>query len=192
MNATNKKNWMVWAIVFLAVLNVSTLATILYHQSQATKPAEKADNQAQLEADASKFSGRYFRDKLQLDSEQMDKFRAFNPVFRSQARAITVELGRLRREMLNEMSAKQSDTVRLAHLSDSIGFLHRDLKKRTYGYYLDIKNMCNTTQQKQLQLLFNSMFTNDAPMGFPGRGGPGRSQGNGNGNGRHGGRMNNP
>ncbi len=185
MNASKKQSWMVWAIVFLAVLNVSTLATILYHQSQSGKPAETTTvNQAQLEADASTFSGRYFRDKLQLDSEQMDKFRAFNPIFRSQARAITIELGTLRKEMLTEMAANQTDTVKLSMLSDSIGNLHRDLKKLTYRYYLDIKRICNAEQQQQLQILFSSMFTNDAAMGYPGRGGQGR--GKGQGFGRHG------
>lgn len=187
MKSTKNQGWMVWAIVFLAVLNVSTLATILYHQKQTEKPVENtALNPQQLEADAEKFSGRYFRDKLQLDNDQMDSFRTFNPVFRSQARAITVELGTLRRAMLTEMSAAQSDTLRLASLSDSIGILHRDLKKLTYRYFLDIKNICNDTQRAELHALFNTMFTNDAPMGYPGRGGQGRGQGNG----RHGGRMN--
>ncbi len=191
MKALKNQSWMVWAIVFLAVLNISTLATILFHQSQSkTIVANTTANQRQLEADAEAFSGRYFRDKLQLDNEQMNRFRTFNPVFRSQARVITVELGRLRREMLTEMSAAKSDTLRLAKLSDSIGILHRDLKKCTYRYYMDLKEICNETQRNQLHLLFNTLFTNDAPMAYPGRGGQGRGQGNGNG--RHGGRMNNP
>lgn len=191
MKTIKNQSWMVWAIVFLAVLNISTLATILIHQNQSKTPvANTSANQRQLEVDAEAFSGRYFRDKLQLDSEQMNRFRTFNPIFRSQARAITVELGRLRREMLTEMSAAKSDTLRLAKLSDSIGNLHRDLKLLTYRYYLDIKTMCNPSQQNQLQILFSTMFTNDAPMSFPGRGGPGN--GRGQGNGRHGGRMNNP
>lgn len=187
MKTLKNQSWMVWAIVFLAVMNASTLATIMIHQKQSEKQVDGVTvGQAPLEADAEKFSGRYFRDKLQLDSEQMNRFRTFNPVFRNQARTITVELGRLRKEMLREMSASNSDTVRLNELSDSIGKLHRDLKVLTYRYYLDIKQTCNATQQNQLHILFSTMFTNDAPMGFPGRGGPGRGQGNG----RHGGRMN--
>lgn len=180
MKATNKQSWMVWAIVFLAMLNVSTLATILYHQKHSVNEAAYPTmSQKQLEADAENFSGKYFRDKLQLDGQQMDKFRDFNPVFRHQARAITVNLGSLRNEMLTEMAANQTDTVRLSLLSDSIGLLHRDLKILTYRYYMDIKRICNADQQKQLQILFSSMFTNDAAMGFPGRGGQGRGQGYG-------------
>jgi hypothetical protein len=35
MKAENKHSFMVWAIVVLAIMNVSTLATILYHQYQS-------------------------------------------------------------------------------------------------------------------------------------------------------------
>jgi len=67
-----------------------------------------AQAQRQLETDAEKFSGRYFRDKLNLNSDQMAKFREFNPVFRQQARAITIELAAKRKQMLAEMAAAKS------------------------------------------------------------------------------------
>lgn len=181
MNTENKRSWMVWAIVALVIMNLSTLATILYHQYQSTKPDTIARNERQLETSTEKFSGRYFRDKLDLDNDQMDKFREFNPVFRQQARAITLDLANKRRQMLIEMTASHSDTGKLNALSDSIGQLHSDLKKITYRYYLDLKNICNTEQDKQLEQLFGIMFTNDSAMGFPGKGRQG---------GKHGKRMN--
>lgn len=174
---------MVWAIVVLAVLNISTLATILYHQYLSNKPVENAAQmQRQLETDAEKFSGRYFRDKLNLDGTQMEKFREINPAFRLQAREVTMELAAKRKQMLAEMASAHADTNKLNALSDSIGFLHSKLKKLTCKYYLDIKGICNANQQKQLEQLFNEMFTNDVPMGFPGKGGMGW---------QHGRRMNN-
>lgn len=172
MNKDNKNRWMIWAIVVLVVMNLSTLATILYHQYHPEQV--KKENQQQLEADAEKFSGRYFRDKLNLNGEQMKQFREINPAFRQQARSITLSLSGIRKQMLPEMAAPVSDTVRLNALSDSIGNLHRQLKRITYRYYIDLKNICNTEQQKQLKQLFEEMFTNDLPMGFPGRGGYGR------------------
>jgi Spy/CpxP family protein refolding chaperone len=177
MKAENKHNLMVWAIVVLAVMNISTLATILYHQYQSKETSiNTTQAEQQLETNAERFSGRYFRDKLDLNSDQMDKFREFNPVFRQQARAITLELASLRKQMLAEMTAPNSDTSTLNALSDSIGYLHGNLKKLTYKYYLDMKSICNTAQQKQLEQLFSKMFTNDAPMGFPGKGGRGGGQ----------------
>lgn len=173
MKAENKHNLMVLAIVALAIMNISTLATILYHQYQSGKTEiSLVSDQKQLEVDSERFSGRYFRDQLNLNSEQMDKFRNFNPVFRRQARAITIELAQKRKQMLIEMAAIKSDTSKLNELSDSIGYLHSNLKKQTYGYYLKIKNICNKEQQQKLEQLFGQMFANDAPMGFPGGGGP--------------------
>ncbi len=172
MKAEKKHSLMVWAIVILAVMNVSTLATILYHQYQSgTQQTNPAQGQQQLETSSEKFSGRYFRDKLNLNSHQMERFREFNPVFRQQARAITIELTSKRKQMLLEMSALKNDTNRLNELSDSIGVLHSSLKKHTYRYYLNMKRICNAEQQKRLEQLFSEMFINDASMEFPGRGG---------------------
>ncbi len=164
---------MIWAIVVLAVMNISTLGTILYHQYQSNRPvANSLPRQNQLETDAEKFSGRYFRDKLNLNENQMDIFRETNRVFRQQARDITIELSAIRNEMLVEMASANADTNKLNPLSESIGRLHSRLKKLTFKYYLDIKSISNTEQQKQLEQLFSEMFTNDA-MGFPGRNGQG-------------------
>jgi len=170
---------MVWAIVILAVMNISTLATILFHKYQSDNAETiSVSDPKQLETDSEKFSGRYFRDQLNLNREQMDKFKEMNPVFRPKARSITIELAEKRKQMLIEMSAANSDTTRLNALSDSIGQLHSDLKKITYRYYLEIKGICNQEQQRKLEQLFGEMFTNDTQLGSPGSGGPrGRQQG---------------
>ena len=172
MNAENKHTLMIWTIVVLAIMNITTLTTIVCHKYKSgTEQAGNGVQQKQLEVDSEKFSGRYFRDQLNFSSEQMDKFREFNRPFRMQARAITIELAEKRKAMLTEMASPVSDTVRLNTLSDSIGSMHSKLKKLTYGYYLDLKNVCDKEQQKKLEQLFKEMFTNDAQMAFPGRGG---------------------
>ena len=164
---------MVWAIVLLAAMNISTIATIMYHKYQAVKTVTiSASEQKQLEADSEKFSGRYFRDQLNLSSEQMDKFKRINLIFRPKARDITIELAEKRKQMLVEMSALNSDTARLNAFSDSIGQLHSNLKKITYRYYMDIKNICDPEQQRKLEQIFGEMFTNDSQLGYPGKGGP--------------------
>lgn len=177
MKGENKHTLMVWTIVVLAVMNFSTLGSILYHNYKLNKIESCIpQGQKQLEADSEKYSGRYFRDQLNLNREQMNKFREINPIFRPQARAITIELAQKRKQMLIEMAANKSDTTRLNALSDSIGLLHSNLKRLTYRYYIDIKNICNTEQQKKLEQLFGEMFTNDVPMGFPGKRGQGMGQ----------------
>jgi hypothetical protein len=165
------RNWMVWAVIILAVMNISTIVTIFYNQKKEnrnvtyTVPSEK-----NTDSDIEKFSGRFFRDRLNLDASQMDKFRQFNPGFRQNARDINVELSDKRNRMLSELASDKPDTNRLNSISDSIGRLHSELKQITCKYYLDIKCICDKEQNAQLELLFKEMFSNDNTLGQYGRG----------------------
>jgi Spy/CpxP family protein refolding chaperone len=169
---------MMYAIVILAVMNISTLATIIYHQVNSDKQsAVQVKTEKQTETDAEKFSGRYFRDKLNLSDDQMNKFRGFNQEFRSRARNISIEMVAIRKQMLEEMASGKADTSKLNDLSDSIGLLHSELKKITYRYYLEIQNICDAEQNEKLEQLFSEMFINDTSISFPGKGGKGWQHG---------------
>ncbi|MBN2272893.1 MAG: periplasmic heavy metal sensor [Bacteroidales bacterium] len=173
MRSEKKQKILVWIVAVLALMNISTLATILVHTNQAKKSETVTTTvQRQAAADAERFGGRYFCDQLDLDADQMRTFRNVNTVFRQQARDITIDLALYRRQMLTEMAAGHSDTNRLYRLSDSIGHLHSDLKKLTFRYYLDIKSICSPQQQEKLERLFGTIMARDTQMGYPGRQGP--------------------
>lgn len=163
-------------------MNVTTFATILVNRGRTVKTGMlHLPEQADSDRTSLRYSGRYFRDHLGLTREQMSRFTEFNPVFRRNAREINISLAELRRQMMIEMSAETSDTVRLNAISDSIGRLHSRLKKISWEYYLDLKNICNKEQEAKLEEMFGSMFTPDGqefrrgPGGF--RNPPGRGQG---------------
>jgi Spy/CpxP family protein refolding chaperone len=176
MKTKNKQSLMVWVIVVLAIMNISTIGTIVYHQFQSEKQAINPDQLQQSQQESVNFSGGYFRDKLNLSVNQMEKFKEFNPVFRQQARELNIELAEKREQMLVELSKLKTDTSRLNVLSDSIGNLHSILKKITYQYYLDLKNICTEEQQKQLEQLFSDVFTSNISMGIQGKGAQKRHQ----------------
>lgn len=163
------------AIVALVVLNITTITTIFYsrHKLMQNLPMASA-GRGISERSSMKFSGRYFRDNLGLNEQQMRKFSQFNPKFRHQVQNISFELAEKRHHMLLEMTSPACDTIRLNELSDSIGFLHARLKKLTYGYYLNFKEICNSQQQQKLEQLFSEMFTSEKQ---PGLGRPGSMNG---------------
>ena len=166
MRTENTKRWMIWAIVILAAMNVAMIVTVLYNRQQVAEVLNVQQNRENEIVDPSiRFSGRYFRDQLGLSRAQMSEFSRFNPEFRQQAREINIRLAELRQQMLNELSAEGSNTTRLNTLADSLGYLHADLKKLTYGYYLDLKNICDKQQQEKLELTFRAMFATDIPAG---------------------------
>jgi hypothetical protein len=169
MKTENKYIIMVWSIVALAIMNVTTLATILYHNYKSNKTDfNQVVVQAQSASGGMNLSGRFFRDELNLNHEQMERFREFNPVFREKVRAITAELNKKRMQMLKEMSDKNSDIKRLDDISDSIGMLHSSLKKLIYRYYLDIKNICTENQQEKLNQIFTTICENESSFSCSG------------------------
>jgi hypothetical protein len=172
MKTENKNSLLIWAIVVLAIMNVSTIITVLYHKYQSDRIISSTVDAKQAEIDSEQFSGRYFRDELNMSNAQMEKFKVINPAFRPKARFITIELAEKRKQMLVEMATAKSDTSRLNALSDSIGQLHSELKRITYRYYLEIKDICNSEQQVKLEKIFGEMFSNDTPIGSSGKGGP--------------------
>jgi Spy/CpxP family protein refolding chaperone len=174
MKTENKNRWVVWALVALAVLNITTLITMVYHKNHVIEQeVVTAPDSINSEKASVLYSGRYFREELNLSNEQMNKFSQFNPEFRQEVRRINLLLTEKRHAMLIEMAEDKSDKNKLNLLSDSIGYLHASPKKVTYIYYLNFKNICNREQQKKLEQLFGEMFNNDTQMVQPGAGNPG-------------------
>jgi hypothetical protein len=175
MQERSKYKIMGWAIIALAVLNITTITTIFYsrHQLMQRLPIASA-GRGISERSSMKFSGRYFRDNLGLNDQQMRRFSQFNPIFRHQVQNISFELAEKRHHMLLEMTAPACDTIKLNELSDSIGLLHARLKKLTYGYHLNFREICNTEQKQKLEHLFSEMFASEMQ---PGLGRPGSMNG---------------
>lgn len=162
---------MVWVIVLLAVMNIATIVTIIYNRNHNVSRLAP-DTRIPQESSSLRYSGRYFRDYLGFNNEQMEKFAGFNPVFRQGVRSINSQLNNIRHQMLIAMDMKNVDTERLDMLSDSIGNLHAELKKLTYRYYLDMKEICNEQQKEKLGQLFGDMFAGEGRLGQYGKGGP--------------------
>jgi len=157
---------MIWAIIVLALMNIATFVTILIHSSSTGKSTSgELTGQVQSESESLRYSGRYFRDQLGLTREQMLRFSEFNPEFRRNVRDINISLSSLRQRMIKEMAAETGDTIKLNELSDSVGYMHANLKKLTYKYYLDFRKICNEEQQEKLEQMFGEMFAGDTQPG---------------------------
>lgn len=162
MKAETRNTVLIWSVVALIVLNISTLATIYYQRVIGGREADRESPVTEFNQTLEdKFSGRYFRDRLNFSPEQMSRFQAFNPEFRNDAREINKRLSELRNEMLDELSSENPDRQKLADLSDSIGLQHSMLKRITYDYYLNIRDICNPDQRQNLRDMFYDAFGSD-------------------------------
>lgn len=161
----NKIKILQWLVALLLLLNLSTIASIFYHQYQ-----EKTDTDILISDSESerRLNGRYFRQTLGFDNEQMEAFREANRAFQPEANAIISTIDSLKNDVFTELKKEHPDTVKLNLLSENIGNQHTKLKKETNLFYLKIKNVCDPTQKEQLNEIFSPLFRNQY-AGRPGR-----------------------
>lgn len=155
MNKTNKI--LAWAVLFLAVLNVATIGTIIYHNKQ-----EKSDSTAiVLDEEKPPLTGRYFRQTLGFNNNQMEMFREANRNFQPQANKLIFEMDSLKNEMYKELNNIQPDSLKLNDLSNHIGMHHAELKRITNSFYLKMKSICNEAQREQLEEMFLPLYKDE-------------------------------
>jgi hypothetical protein len=159
------KNLLITAVVLLAVLNITVIATLLINRQEPDNLSEESLNYDPVTDQTSiRYSGRWFREQMGFSNEQMIQFGGFNQSFRQNAAFINMELDRLRIKMLDELAQEEPDIQKLESYSDSIGILHADLKKLTYKYYLSLKSISGEDQRQKLEQLFDGVFAGEGRM----------------------------
>ncbi len=160
---------LIWIIVILLATNLSMGLSFWFHKQQESKVAEQVEMPSEQRT-------RFFREQLNLQTEQMDIFRNLNRDYNRSARRITIELEALRLQMVEEMGKSNPDEETLKDISEKIGQLHTDLKNKTIAYYLGMKAECNEEQQQKLNALFKALLESkeDVELPEPGKRGRGR------------------
>ena len=154
-----------WVIVLLLISNVATIGTILYHNYRENQNTNQVGINTGEEINM--LNGRYFRQTLGSNEQQMESFRAINREFRPSAMEMTIEIDSLKNNMFAELQKATPDTILLNEMSKQIGVLHGRLKYVTYHFYLNIKNVCSATQSIELEKAFLPLFKSEGITAGP-------------------------
>jgi hypothetical protein len=188
MNKTTKI--LVWVIVLLALLNLTTIGTILYLDHQ-----KKAESEEIIvpSTNTTPINGRFFRKELGFDDLQMDKFRALNHPFQEAASTLIFNIDSMKREMFIELNKSKVDTLKVNDLAIKIGEHHAQLKRQINAFYLGLKKICNEEQAIKLKNAFEPLFYQDGANNLMRNGnGSGHRHGQGFGRGNNQNATNNP
>ena len=168
MTVRNKYRVLIWIIVILVATNLSMGISFLYHKQQDRNRMEAMKEEA-IEVPAQRRS-RFFRQELNLRPGQMDRFRKLNRDFNRTAWGVTHQLETLRIEMVEELGKSNPDSKKLDQIAKNIGDLHREMKKETMDYYLEMRAECDAAQQEKLNEIFMSVLSNKQDIELPQRG----------------------
>ncbi len=170
-----KTQILTWLVVLLLLLNAVTIGTIIYHQRQEKKAA--ADISISTYSGTNPLNGRFFRQEMGFNTQQMDVFREMNQSFRPVAMEITFRIDSLKEAIYNQLIREKSDSLILQQLSAEIGTLHSQLKTETVRFYIRLKELCNESQQEKLAEVFRPLFISESLTEHGNyRNGPGRQR----------------
>lgn len=161
----NTYRTLIWVIVVLLATNLSMGISFLYHKQHEKKLVEQV-NENTFEMPAQQRT-KFFREQLNLNPEQVDKFRDWNREFNRTGWEITHHLENLRVEMIAELGKETPNEFTLENISKEIGEMHTKLKKETIGYYLKMKAECNAEQKVKLNEIFMSMLKQNEDVKLP-------------------------
>ncbi len=165
---------LVWIIAILTATNLSMGISFLYHKQQDKKFMNQIE-EAAIKVPSERRT-RFFREQLNLDADQLIRFRELNRNFNKTAWQISHQLEVLRREMVQELGRKNSNKKVLKSISSEIGELHSELKDKTIDYYLGMKSVCNEEQRNKLNEIFISMLKKNEDVSLPKYGGRHRNR----------------
>ena len=159
MIATNKYKITIWLVVILFAMNLATIGSLVYHTRQSVKPEPTtADASGTATSDR---GARFFRDQLALDPNQMLSFREANRVYNRSTHQVARELEMLRMLLVSEMTGVHPDSAHIDSISGEIGNRHRELKRLTAAYYLEMRTHCTPEQKTKLDEIFLKMVHQD-------------------------------
>ena len=165
MTKKYNKSILIWIIVILAAVNISTIGTIVYRVYFQRNTIQN-NNSVQIDIPDSHL-GRFLRDELNLNYKQHQQFRDFRQKFHQQANILTNKMQVKRNELMTELGKENSDTIYLQTLAREIGNLHTELKQLTFEYYLEMKNVCTPEQKEKLFQIFLAMTNQKAEINMP-------------------------
>lgn len=149
----NKTTILLWLVILLSILNITTIATIILHNKD-----EKDMKSIIVEPEAQPINGKYFRHELGFNKDQMEVFRQNNRMFRHKANRIVMDINQQKQTMFDELQSTNPDTTKLNTISTKIGSLHTELKHATVQFYLALSKVCNVDQKEKMKTIFTPLF----------------------------------
>lgn len=146
----NKNNKLFWAVILLLVLNVTTIATIIWQNRSVSGPT----NCLRVASEGCKLTGKNIDRQLDFNAEQMEVFKQANQLFAPRSCMILCRLDSLKNEMFTELHKDPSDSLRLDSLAVLIGDQHAALKERPFSSISRYRRSAHPNKRKNCKRSF--------------------------------------
>ncbi len=157
MENKSKKKILIVVLIALILMNFAALGTFVYQRYiSSPKTEDSVDKEKGQYTNPQERVKHFVKRELNLDDEQFEKYCRYKDTNMKNSGEIWNQLVSLREASLLEIVSENPDTLRLAELSDSIGFFHKKIQKEMNRHFLSVRKILNPEQMPK----FNEMILN--------------------------------
>ncbi len=150
MNYFTKNRILIWIVIAAFAINISAIATILY---RVNKRKCRIENVNCLHK-----PHEFLKKELNLTSEQEKRFMEVKKASREEAKPIVMKMREQRKELMQVLFEKTTDTLKIQQITGEIQQLQGLLLQHTITHYLELKKILKDDQQGKLNLLYLDLF----------------------------------
>ena len=159
MDIFKQKRYLWFTVIFLALINLSTLTLLWIGRPEGPKPQRGPVNPAEKQNRIQHI----LKQELGFDETQVEQYLKLREKHRKVTRQLEVEIQELKREMFDEVLKENPQPI----LSDSLLTLIQTKQSKfehlTFQHFLDLRNLCGPEQQQKLKLLMHEVFRQGPP-----------------------------
>jgi len=161
MNFFIKTKIWIWILAGLLIISWSVLGSMIYHTWTEPEPAMPQPS-------GCNGSCMMLFGELGLDTGQQAAMDQILDQFRDSSTVLVTSMRNLRLLLLNELEKENPDSLQLVHLSEELGDIQTRMIQISAEQYLQIRSICNPSQQQSLSNVYYQLFGCRGPEGSQG------------------------
>lgn len=135
-----KKKLITWGIILLTLVNISALGTIAYHRFSHRGERHHENQHGRRD---------FLHRELALSDTQAEQMKVLKESFHSDANPIRTVLRTKREQLLQLLTAAESDRAKIGSVQSEIDSLQAELQKLVIDHLLDEKRILTPEQQSR-------------------------------------------
>lgn len=149
MKTMGTNRFILWALIFLAIINISALLSFfLFDRNSSNIPVNVAVGKP----------GQVLKTELSLTDEQELKVKSINSVYKVQSEPIVDSIKSAKSRLLEELSKEKTNTQTINSILKELGIHQNNLQQANVKQFLALKQVCTPEQTQKLSGIYAELY----------------------------------
>lgn len=149
MKTMGTNRFILWALIFLAIINVSALLSFyLFARNSSNNTASVVDSKP----------GLVLKTELSLSEEQEMKVKKINSEYKVQSEPIVDSIKSAKSRLLDELSKENTNTQTISNILKDLGIHQNNLQQANVKQFLALKQVCTPEQTLKLSGIYAELY----------------------------------